>query len=133
MAQYVVSGVHKEAGVIEDLVKEGVETGTPAGLYTVESKTQLALLQQAAEKYHTVLPVLLRLTSGNQFGLDESDVEAIVAERKKPAVSVDSGDPILFRDQKTSLKRLKRELDRLDDFLERLKGTYGYEATRDLV
>lgn len=128
MAQYVVSGVHKEAGVIEDLVKEGVETGTPAGLYTVESKTQLALLQQAAEKYHTVLPVLLRLTSGNQFGLDESDVEAIVAERKnRPSLSI-RGIQYFSGTQKTSLKRLKRELDRLDDFLERLKGTYGYEA-----
>ena len=121
-------GLHKEAGVIEDLVKEGVETGTPAGLYTVESKTQLALLQQAAEKYHTVLPVLLRLTSGNQFGLDESDVEAIVAERKnRPSLSI-RGIQYFSGTQKTSLKRLKRELDRLDDFLERLKDTYGYEA-----
>ena len=68
------------------------------------------------------------MTSGNQFGLDESDVEAIVAERKnRPSLSI-RGIQYFSGTQKTSLKRLKRELDRLDDFLERLKDTYGYEA-----
>src|SRR5699024_11156064 len=82
MEQCVISGVYKQSGVMESFVRQGVEKDTAPALYTVESKAQFALLQQAAEKYHTVLPVLLRLTSGNQFGLDETDIEQIIAERK---------------------------------------------------
>lgn len=128
MEQCVISGVYKQSGVMESFVREGVEKDTAPALYTVESKAQFALLQQAAEKYHTVLPVLLRLTSGNQFGLDETDIEQIIAERNDQTALMIRGIQYFSGTQKTSLKRLKRELDRLDDFLDHLKETYGYAA-----
>ena len=83
MEQCVISGVYKQSGVMESFVREGVEKGTAPALYTVESKAQFALLQQAAEKNHTVLPVLLRLTSGNQFGVDEEDIRKIISRRQE--------------------------------------------------
>ena len=66
MQDIVLSGVNKERADIEHVMDDcgGV------GIYTVESVRHFQLLASMAEKRSTVIHVLLRVTSGNQFGLD---------------------------------------------------------------
>ena len=71
---------------------------------------------------------MLRLTSGNQFGLDEAEIQSLIGEyRDSPFLDI-RGIQYFSGTQKTSLKRLKRELDTLDSFLKELRDTWGYEA-----
>ena len=53
-----------------------------AGTYTAESLNQLRLLEACAGAAgRTGVRVLLRLTSGNQFGMDEEDILASIRNR----------------------------------------------------
>lgn len=69
----VISGVNKTPAFIEDLVSKKQDVG----VYTVESMAQFHLLYTLAHKYGVRLPILLRLTSGNQFGLNEDEIFSI--------------------------------------------------------
>ena len=63
----VLSGVNKEESHIRSVMAE-----QGAGTYTAESLNQLRLLEACAGAAgRTGVRVLLRLTSGNQFGMDE--------------------------------------------------------------
>ena len=73
----VLSGVNKEEAHIRSVMAE-----QGAGTYTAESLNQLLLLETcAAAAGLTGVRVLLRLTSGNQFGMDEEDVLASIRNR----------------------------------------------------
>ncbi len=75
----VLSGVYKEKSDIERIVS--LLKDKP--LYTIESPAQYKLLCDTARKNKIVLNVCLRLTSGNQFGMDKPAVEKIIAEKNK--------------------------------------------------
>lgn len=121
--QLVISGVYKTPEVMEELIA----AGTPIRRYTVESMQQFELLNRLAQKYSRRIRLLLRVTSGNQFGLDEEEVCRIVCHAKEyPALEI-CGIQYFSGTQKTSLKRLKRELEYLDGFLGGLQERSGYE------
>ena len=119
----VVSGVYKTAELMEDIIKSGTEVNC----FTVESVTQYELLTGLARKYSSKIKLLLRLTSGNQFGLDESGVKEIIRSND-PDVAAIIGIQYFSGTQKTSLKRIKRELDYIDEFLTQLESDYGFRA-----
>lgn len=119
----VVSGVYKTAELMEDIIKSGTEVNC----FTVESVAQYELLTGLARKYSSKIKLLLRLTSGNQFGLDESGVKEIIRSND-PDVAAIIGIQYFSGTQKTSLKRIKRELDYIDDFLTQLESDYGFRA-----
>lgn len=73
----VISGVYKTPSVIEYMIT----TNPKIGRYTVESLEQLKLLDELSKKHNVKLNVLLRLTSGNQFGINEEDIEEIIAKK----------------------------------------------------
>ena len=74
MKDIVLSGVNKEKADICHVMDEcgGV------GVYTVESLEQYELLSDCAAERELKINVLLRVTSGNQFGLDEEDIKLII-------------------------------------------------------
>ena len=74
----VVSGVYKTPEYMDWLVR----THPDIGRYTVESMEQLALLFKAGRDTGKRLPVLLRLTSGNQFGMDEAELRSVIRDRE---------------------------------------------------
>ncbi len=61
----VVSGVHKDIQTVSSAVSE---RQAPAAV-TIESVSQLDLVLHQAATHSARVPVLLRLTSGNQFGM----------------------------------------------------------------
>lgn len=119
----VISGVNKTPAFIERLVKN-----TDGRIYTVESLTQFRLLDSLSRKYDKRLTLLLRLTNDSQFGINEEDIEEIIRDREKYPNLVMRGIQFFSGTQKTSLKKLKREITHLDAFLCHLEETYGYRS-----
>lgn len=119
----VISGVYKTPGFIEETV-----ASSDGRIYTVESLTQFRLLRELSETYKKQLPVLLRLTNDSQFGINEADIRDIIAHREDYPFLELLGIQFFSGTQKTSLKKLARELRALDALLESLHTDHGYEA-----
>lgn len=121
----VISGVYKTPDFIEELVCEPYATDR---IYTVESMAQFNLLCSLSDKYSKTLKVLLRLTNDSQFGINGEDIEGIIADRSNYKHIKISGIQFFSGTQKTSVKKLKREITHLDALLLKLRDEYGYEA-----
>ena len=72
----VLSGVFKEEKDIKAIVSECKDKP----IYTIESLNQLALLDKVAKLNNLTLNVYVRVSSGNQFGVDEDTVRKIVSQ-----------------------------------------------------
>ena len=120
----VISGVYKTPSVIEYMIT----TNQKIGRYTVESIEQLKLLDELSKKHNVKLNILLRLTSGNQFGINEEDIEEIIAEKDSYTNLNFEGIQYFSGTQKRTNKRLQKEIDYLDEFLTRLEEKYNYVA-----
>ncbi len=112
----VISGVYKTPSFI----KEWMFESGGAGIYTAESKKQVKLLAKIAEEQKKRVKVLLRLTSGNQFGMDKPQLFEIIKERYAYPQLDFIGIQYFSGTQKQSVKRLKRELDGLCDIAKAL-------------
>ena len=69
----ILSGVNKEEANFEDIVRRCKS----APVYTVESEQQMHMLDAVARRNGLKLRVLLRLTGGNQFGMDKDTVRRL--------------------------------------------------------
>lgn len=124
VSKFVISGVNKEKTFTEAMVAEV----DGMGCYTAESVNQFNILRESAEKAKKRIPVLLRLTSGNQFGLDESElVELISNYRDDPYIDF-CGIQYFSGTQKTSLKKLQREINYVDKFLADLRDNCSFNT-----
>lgn len=120
----VISGVHKERHVIDYMM----ETNKLIGRYTVESLEQLKILDELSEKHNLRINVLLRLTSGNQFGINEEDIENIIQNKEKYTNLNFIGIQYFSGTQKRNNKRLQKEIDYIDEFLAELEEKYKFIA-----
>lgn len=107
----VISGVNKPEWQIAALA----EDGDFRGIITVESLLQWQWLAHHAQQAGRTLPVLLRLTNGSQFGINESDILEIL-HSPAPQLEV-RGIQFFSGTQKQSVKKLRRELNQLDSLL----------------
>ena len=121
--QIVLSGVYKSSTELVEMVTE-----CPDMLFTVESYSQMLLLNELAEQLGWKLRVLLRLTSGNQFGLDEGTLKFIVQQRDLFPNVLIWGIHFFSGTQKRSLRTLKKEVEQLTALLDTLETEYRYRA-----
>jgi diaminopimelate decarboxylase len=124
MNTIVLSGVNKEKSDIEHVM----DNCGGVGIYTVESIRQFQLLADCATKRKKRISVLLRVTSGNQFGLDESEVETIVAQRMDYEYIEIRGIQCYTGTQKKKIEHIEKEIDWLDQLCDNLKDKYGFCA-----
>lgn len=120
--QLVISGVYKTP----EIIKKRVLSHGSAGYYTVESLSQFELLKSAALEAGEKIKVLLRLTSGNQFGLNQAEVESIIQTQNTYDYIEIRGIQYFSGTQKKSVKKYKRELSYLDSFIKELKTKYDF-------
>lgn len=120
----VVSGVYKTPEVMDCLVA----SSACDRIYTVESITQFQLFRELSDKHQRTLPILLRLTNDSQFGINEMEIEDIIAHHAEYKNLKVLGLQYFSGTQKTSLKKYKREIEHLDNFLCKLRDDYGYKA-----
>ena len=120
MEKIVVSGVYKTPSFIERIVS----TYDNIGIYTIESLTHYELLKGLAKKYSKRLPVLIRITSKNQFGVSESDLDKILKDNPGEYLDI-KGLQYFSSTQKNSIKKFRRELTYLAELIERVESEYG--------
>lgn len=122
MSKIVLSGVYKNVKVIRELIKK--KKGM--GIFTIESMRQYELLKEAAQQNHVSISLLLRLTSGNQFGLNEEEIFELIQDASNiPYIEI-KGIQYFSGTQKKSLKKLEREISYLDNFLLSLSDKTGF-------
>lgn len=119
----VISGVYKTPSVMERLIAE-----TEGRIYTSESISQFKLFVGLSRKYNKKLKMLLRLTNDSQFGMNAEEIEEIIKNRSDCENIDFIGIQFFSGTQKTSLKKLKRELEMLEGLLLTLDEKYGYNA-----
>lgn len=117
----VISGVHKDRPTMSGLV----ESHANVHRFTAESVAQFELLEELARSEGRVIPLLVRLTSGNQFGMDASDAKRVAAAAQESPLFDLHGVQFFSGTQKTSAKRLQREVGKLDAFLAELAAECG--------
>lgn len=115
----VYSGVNKGSGDIAEAIEYGAE------LLTAESLRQLGLINAAAVAAGKRVRVALRLTSGNQFGMDSENLKRAVAERG----SYEGVDIVAIHyysgTQKKKLAVVEKELAELEELAEELEKRFG--------
>ena len=115
----LISGVYKTPEVIKSMVKEdGIKN------FTIESIEQFHLLKNINEK----LNIIIRITSGNQFGINIEEAEEIIKNRSEYENLNIVGIQYFSGTQKKSIKNLNRELDYCQEIIDRLKNEYGFET-----
>ena len=113
----VISGVYKNYEFIESLVKN-----YDINRYTIESIEHFEMLDELSIKYNKKLNVLIRLTSGNQFGVSEEDFKHIIANNKNLVIK---GIEYFSGTQKHSIKRINKEIDYLILFSNEMEKEYN--------
>ena len=120
----VYSGVCKR----EDDVREALAYGV--GVFTAESRLQFELVERCAMEAGKVVPVLLRLNGGSQFGMSLEDLTSIVDERQNFPAAELVGIHYFVGTQRRKLKHQARELQRLEDLLDELERGHGWRPRR---
>ena len=118
MSKLVISGVYKTPEVIEEMMTNHEDMG----IYTAESVEQFNLLNDLSTKLTRKINVLLRLTSGNQFGMNEAEIEKIFMNHDNYKYITLKGIEYFSGTQKHSIKRLTKEVDYLREFVDVLEN-----------
>ncbi len=115
----VYSGVNKGSEDIAEAIEYGAE------LLTAESLRQLGLINAAAIAAGKRVRVALRLTSGNQFGMDSENLKRAVAEKG----SYEGVDIVAIHyysgTQKKKLAVVEKELAELEELADILEERFG--------
>lgn len=124
MEKVVLSGVYKSNEEVKRVIADYGERLT----YTAESLQQLEMIDVAARDAGLCVRLLLRVTSGNQFGIDEALLKEIVERRAEYRGVRIAGIQHFSGTQRKRLSIYEEELRYVDDLLTALKKEYDYEA-----
>ncbi len=117
----IISGVYKEEKVIDNMIKNN-----DILKYTVESLNQWQLLNKLSQKYNKKIHVLIRLTSGNQFGVNREELKEIIRSNNNELVII-NGIEYFSGTQKHSLKKVQKEVDMLHELVEEIENDLHFE------
>lgn len=124
MEEIVLSGVYKEKKDIERVL----DSYGGKGIYTVESFQQLELLAKGSQERNQKINVLLRLTSGNQFGMDQEMICDIIQKRNEyPNLKI-KGIQFYSGTQKRKISQIETELQEIDQLYIYLKEKFDFQA-----
>lgn len=112
------SGVSKTAEDIRKAILQGMRHAT------AESLRHLDLLQQEGSLAGVTLTVLLRLSSGAQFGMTKADIEKALAEREKYTALQIEGIHFFRGTQRKKITQQEEELMMLERFIKELREKY---------
>ena len=116
MKKVVYSGVNKSAGEIKRALDDG------AGFLTAESRDHYEAICRDGRP----ADIFLRLTSGNQFGMDAGQITDIIAHADGHRQVRIRGIHFFSGTMKKKPAKIVKELARLEDFLDRLKEETGW-------
>lgn len=118
----IVSGVNKT----EDSINRILDLSEGKCIYTIESMHHYEILNKLAKNKNLHIKILPRLTSGNQFGIDEEDVEKIFELTKNNENCTAIGIHFFSGTQK-KLRRIEEELNYLNEYAKHLRNKFKIE------
>lgn len=121
-SKMVISGVYKGEISMEDILNN-YKNGE---VFTIESLNQIELLNKLTKEKKKVINIILRLTSGNQFGMCEEEIIEILENRAKYEYLNIMGIQYFSGTQKKLSKRIIKELEYVDEFVLNLKNNLGF-------
>ena len=119
----ILSGVLKKKEELDRIFRK--EMTLP--VVTAESKEQFLLISELAQKYERNIRIMLRLTSGNQFGMELSLVEELMIESLENPYLKIAGLHYFSGTQKTDVSFMTQELLYLNGIYKQFKKRYGIE------
>ena len=124
MDKVIFSGVNKTARDVARAMSDGV------GVFTAESLLHVELIHAEAERRGISVPVLLRLTAGSQFGMDEDELMSVIARREAlPHIRI-VGLHFFSGTQKRKVAVIEKELSYLDSFIARVRDELSFVIER---
>lgn len=120
MDKIVLSGVNKEYEDVLYAMEQGVVH------YTAESKLQFDLVDRCAGELNRTVEILLRVTSGNQFGMSEEDVIDLIRRREEYSHVVIMGLQYFTGTQKKVMKKIAGEVAYIENLIRRLQEEEGF-------
>ena len=124
----LVSGVNKT----EESMRRILSLGGSRGLFTIESREHFRILEEEARRFFSdenesgKLSCFIRLTSGNQFGVDKNTLEELV----KNVIASDHLELVgihFFSGTQKNMKKIENELSDLAAYGEVLRERFGRE------
>lgn len=118
----VISGVYKDETSMENIINHYKH----GEVITIESLNQIKLVDKITKDKNVVVDVILRLTSGNQFGMSEEEIISILENRSKYNMLNIMGIQYFSGTQKKLSRRIIKEIEYVDDFVQKLKNELGF-------
>ncbi len=117
----VLSGVYKNESFISEVMKKGFN-----GIITIESKTQYRIIKEIADtnSVHSIR-ILPRLTSGNQFGMDEDTTVSVIKDAFESGYFKIAGIQYFSGTQKKKMSIIEGEVKNLDRVCNRISSEIG--------
>lgn len=117
--KFIISGVNKDKNHIEIMLNDNTLK------YTIESINQFELLKDLSKKKNKNIELLIRLTSGNQFGVTENEFIEIAKSIETSKNIKLKGIEYFSGTQKSSIKKINKEIDYLCEFINNLENEYN--------
>ena len=116
-SRIIYSGVVKGEEDVHEALEYGVD------IITCESLRHAALIQEE----NVEVKALLRLTSGNQFGMAYEDIEYIIENREEHFSNLDVIGLHFYSGTQKNLRKINKDLEKIDKALSSLKSKTGFE------
>lgn len=113
----VISGVNKE---IKEMKRITRQYGG-RGVFTIESSRHMEQLLECARESNCQLSALIRITSGNQFGIEPEAAKEMLARREEYPELKFLGIQYYSGTQKKKMSIIEKELKMLDEFCREVK------------
>lgn len=117
----LISGVLKEPKDLPHILSYCQDQS----IYTAESEEQFHQLGRWSTKNEKNLRVYIRLTSGNQFGVDEDVFLNLIRSLKDYPFLTVAGIHYFTGTQKRQAKTIEKELNRIDAFIKKIEEETG--------
>lgn len=117
----VVSGVNKT----EESMERVVSASGGKGIYTIESPQHSSILKRIAGQKGLRLKVLLRLSNGNQFGMDKTALEQVLSACIRSDSCLQPVGIHYYSGTQKRPEKVEKELRMLDEYGAYLSDTYG--------
>ncbi len=119
-SKIIFSGVNKTEADVIRAMKDKV------GIFTAESFLHVSIINKIAVEMKTQVPVLLRLTGGSQFGMNEDDIIQLVENRNDYNGVEFVGIHYFTGTQKRKPATIEKELSYVMDFIEKVYTDTGF-------
>lgn len=119
-SKIVISGVNKTLASMERIM----ELSKGEGTFTMESEEHFHILSEVCKNQGTKIKVLIRLSSGNQFGMDKACFEKVLLQVMSDENMTLEGIHYYSGTQKKP-KKVEKELALLQEYAVYIKENYG--------